>query len=187
MPSGCAFGVAKRPEYQDWSYGSSVVSSTPALRRVRRGLGGNVAPDAPGRADPSTTAAFAWESDEATLASEIAWGPGVDPSLWPANNRASGVTWLAPAGLLHGMGPTRMHEGYLCGLEPATTYGYRVGVGKYHVRVHPTVDTTAFDRDPIAITAELNRILEGEIREHPEQWLWMHDRWKSARRKGLLG
>jgi Kdo2-lipid IVA lauroyltransferase/acyltransferase len=88
-----------------------------------------------------------------------------------------------PCGSVLGPAVLQLRTG--ASLVPA--YGYRVGVGKYHVRVHPTVDTTAFDRDPIAITAELNRILEGEIREHPEQWLWMHDRWKSARRKGLLG
>ncbi|MFM9874718.1 MAG: lysophospholipid acyltransferase family protein [Fimbriimonadaceae bacterium] len=28
--------------------------------------------------------------------------------------------------------------------------------------------------------------LEERIREHPDQWLWMHDRWRNARRKGLL-
>lgn len=28
--------------------------------------------------------------------------------------------------------------------------------------------------------------LERTIRERPEQWLWMHDRWRSARLKGLL-
>jgi KDO2-lipid IV(A) lauroyltransferase len=28
--------------------------------------------------------------------------------------------------------------------------------------------------------------LESEIRQHPEQWLWIHDRWRSARQAGLL-
>jgi hypothetical protein len=31
-----------------------------------------------------------------------------------------------------------------------------------------------------AITAALNRVLEGMVRQHPEQWLWLHNRWKSA-------
>ena len=39
----------------------------------------------------------------------------------------------------------------------------------------------------MAITQKLNDALEQKIREYPEQWLWMHDRWKSARKKGLLG
>ena len=31
----------------------------------------------------------------------------------------------------------------------------------------------------------LNDVVEGWVREHPEQWMWFHDRWKSgkARRK----
>lgn len=28
--------------------------------------------------------------------------------------------------------------------------------------------------------------LEGEIRQNPTQWLWIHDRWRSARQEGLL-
>jgi KDO2-lipid IV(A) lauroyltransferase len=32
----------------------------------------------------------------------------------------------------------------------------------------------------------VNAVLESVIREYPEQWLWMHDRWKSARQRGLL-
>lgn len=32
----------------------------------------------------------------------------------------------------------------------------------------------------------INAWLEDRIRENPEQWLWMHDRWRNARRKGLI-
>jgi KDO2-lipid IV(A) lauroyltransferase len=32
----------------------------------------------------------------------------------------------------------------------------------------------------------INRLLEQVVREHPDQWLWFHDRWRYARRKGLL-
>ena len=33
-------------------------------------------------------------------------------------------------------------------------------------------------------TAEqtVNRVLEQHIREHPEEWFWLHDRWKSMRK-----
>jgi len=31
-----------------------------------------------------------------------------------------------------------------------------------------------------------NAALERVVTEHPEQWLWIHDRWKSARQRGLL-
>jgi Kdo2-lipid IVA lauroyltransferase/acyltransferase len=32
----------------------------------------------------------------------------------------------------------------------------------------------------VRITTRLNEILEGMVRQHPEQWLWLHNRWKSA-------
>lgn len=32
-------------------------------------------------------------------------------------------------------------------------------------------------RDIVAITTEINRIMEGWIREHPGQWMWLHRRW----------
>jgi len=30
-----------------------------------------------------------------------------------------------------------------------------------------------------AITQQCTRILEREIREHPECWMWMHNRWRT--------
>ena len=32
--------------------------------------------------------------------------------------------------------------------------------------------------DVIKATAQINRIVEGWVREHPDQWFWLHDRWK---------
>ncbi|MEK7367812.1 MAG: lysophospholipid acyltransferase family protein [candidate division NC10 bacterium] len=34
-------------------------------------------------------------------------------------------------------------------------------------------------RDILATTAEATAVLEGFIREHPEQWFWVHRRWKT--------
>jgi len=36
------------------------------------------------------------------------------------------------------------------------------------------------------MTIAIHAALEQMIRRHPEQWLWFHDRWKSARQRGLL-
>jgi KDO2-lipid IV(A) lauroyltransferase len=33
-------------------------------------------------------------------------------------------------------------------------------------------------RDVLAMTAELNRFVEDEVRARPGHWLWMHRRWK---------
>lgn len=34
------------------------------------------------------------------------------------------------------------------------------------------------DDDPVALTARLTSIVEEQIRRVPEQWVWMHDRWR---------
>lgn len=46
----------------------------------------------------------------------------------------------------------------------------------------PTSDFTPINRTAavLRITTTLNQILEGMVRQHPEQWLWLHNRWKSA-------
>lgn len=127
-PKGCGFTVATRPEYQDFALGTPTVGPSPEIRRVRLGLGGNIGPSDKAHADPSTTIAFAWQTGNDTLASEVTWGYGTDPSKWPAENRTQGITWQTPPGL-GAADAARMHEAYLCGLKPATTYSYRVGGG----------------------------------------------------------
>ncbi len=32
-------------------------------------------------------------------------------------------------------------------------------------------------QDQAALLLEMNRVLEGWIRERPEQWFWVHKRW----------
>jgi len=39
---------------------------------------------------------------------------------------------------------------------------------------------------PEELTARMNLSIEKLVRRAPEQYLWIHDRWKSARLKGLL-
>ena len=129
QPQGCAFSIASRSEYKDFGPGKPTVGKSAGIRRVRLGLGGNIAPGAAGRADPATSIAFTWESSEDTLASEAQWGKSPDPATWPKENRADGVTWATPASSINGKNDERMHEVYLCGLTPATTYYYRVGGG----------------------------------------------------------
>lgn len=128
-PDGCQFELTARPEYTEWRIGETDSAADPKIVRVRLGLGGNVTPGAPGHADPATSIGVGWETEPGTLASMIQWGPSADPAGWPKENLAKGVTWLTPEGLINGHGPTRMHEVYLCGLTPATTYYYRVGGG----------------------------------------------------------
>ena len=32
--------------------------------------------------------------------------------------------------------------------------------------------------DVCALTTQINAVIETAIREHPEQWFWLHNRWK---------
>ncbi len=82
------------------------------------------------------------------------------------------------------LGPGVLHERTGAPILPA--FCIRTGVGRYHVRVCPPIDPENEEKDPVAIMAAINAVLESVIRDHPEQWLWMHDRWRTARRRGLL-
>jgi KDO2-lipid IV(A) lauroyltransferase len=87
-----------------------------------------------------------------------------------------------PAGTV--MGPAILHLRTGAPLLPA--YCLRTGTGSYRMTVKPPIDTSDCDGDPAAITAKVNLAIENAVREAPEQYLWMHDRWKEARLNGLL-
>ncbi|MDE2127821.1 MAG: lysophospholipid acyltransferase family protein [Armatimonadetes bacterium] len=44
--------------------------------------------------------------------------------------------------------------------------------------VEPTGDKA---RDVERVTAAINQRIEARVRAHPDQWLWLHDRWKASR------
>lgn len=64
---------------------------------------------------------------------------------------------------------------------------YRTGPGKYRLRVsdHIRGDNIS-EYTPEEIMTWFNATLEATVRDFPDQYLWMHDRWKMARRKGLV-
>ncbi len=65
---------------------------------------------------------------------------------------------------------------------------YRTGKGFHHsmrIRGPLKFELTGDEKEDIRIiTAACNAALEEAIREHPEQWLWMHRRWKDRKPKG---
>ena len=82
------------------------------------------------------------------------------------------------------VGPAVLGERAGAPLVPV--YCYRTGPGKYHAVVKPKLEPEpGYDRIEGLMRA-VNQSLEDIVREHPEQYLWMHDRWKSARKEGLL-
>jgi hypothetical protein len=178
-PQGCSFSIAPRPEYQGFTAGSTTVGATPNIRRVRLGLGGNVAVGAAGRADPATTIAFGWQTDDGTLASQAAWGTDPDPSKWPAQNKASGVAWVNPKGTIGGVSDEQMHEVYACGLTPATTYYYRVGGGPSGSEVWS--DVYAFTTAPSDPAATVKFGVSGDSRgAHQDAWHLLQQRMQLA-------
>jgi KDO2-lipid IV(A) lauroyltransferase len=53
---------------------------------------------------------------------------------------------------------------------------------KYRLRFEPTVElvrTANEESDVVENTARFTRVIEDFIRAHPDQWLWVHKRWKT--------
>ncbi len=54
-------------------------------------------------------------------------------------------------------------------------YGVRQPNGlDFKVEVHKPIALT----DSLTMTQQINDDLEGMVRRHPEQWFWVHKRWK---------
>ena len=53
----------------------------------------------------------------------------------------------------------------------------RLPDGRHLIRFHEPLECKR-DDDPIALTARMTEIIEAQIRRLPEQWVWMHDRWR---------
>jgi KDO2-lipid IV(A) lauroyltransferase len=58
----------------------------------------------------------------------------------------------------------------------------RLGEGRHRVTIGeeiPLVRTGVLSQDLLLNTARFTQALEGMVRRHPEQWLWVHRRWKN--------
>jgi KDO2-lipid IV(A) lauroyltransferase len=69
--------------------------------------------------------------------------------------------------------------------DAAVVPGYAywdAAIGKYRLRFEPPVElvrTGETERDVFANTQKFTKVLEDIIRKHPEQWVWVHARWKT--------
>lgn len=55
-------------------------------------------------------------------------------------------------------------------------------IKKHRLRFEPELEiikTGDFKRDVYLNTARFNQIIEEHVRRHPDQWLWIHKRWKT--------
>lgn len=67
------------------------------------------------------------------------------------------------------------------GVPVVPIYTFRQPDGRHTVHVLPPLDPPA-DREEATIqaaTQTYSRILEDIIRQHPDQWLWLHKRWRT--------
>ena len=66
-----------------------------------------------------------------------------------------------------------------CDIHPARCV--RLPGGKFRLELHNKIDISHGSNgkiDIVATTQSINNIIEDWVREHPAQWLWLHDRWK---------
>ncbi|HET6407720.1 MAG TPA: lipopolysaccharide heptosyltransferase II [Chthoniobacteraceae bacterium] len=61
---------------------------------------------------------------------------------------------------------------------------YSAGLAQWRLVIDPVVTPT--ERDTDSVTAQLNVVLEGQIRRQPADWFWVHNRWKTPRPNFLL-
>ena len=67
-------------------------------------------------------------------------------------------------------------------LVPASVY--TDGPGQWRLVFHPAIDRP--DDSVESLTAKTNEAIAGEIRRAPEDWFWVHNRWKTPRPNWLL-
>lgn len=88
-----------------------------------------------------------------------------------------------PAGTVLGPGVLAARTG----APILSTFCVRIGPGKYRIALAKEIEV---DPDEAvkgeSVMRAYNQALEEVIREYPEQWLWIHDRWRNAKRKGLI-
>ncbi|UCE39963.1 MAG: lysophospholipid acyltransferase family protein [Candidatus Aminicenantes bacterium] len=59
---------------------------------------------------------------------------------------------------------------------------YPVRKGKYHLKILQSLKITVTDKeeqDVLKITQLCTKIIQNQIQENPNVWLWFHDRWKT--------
>jgi KDO2-lipid IV(A) lauroyltransferase len=58
---------------------------------------------------------------------------------------------------------------------------HRVSNEKHRIVIYPPVEvqkTEDSDQDAVANTERFNQVIEREIRRYPDQWVWVHRRWR---------
>jgi KDO2-lipid IV(A) lauroyltransferase len=85
-----------------------------------------------------------------------------------------------PAATTTGLALLALHSG--APVLPA--YLVRIAEGRYRLVIEPeieVVDTGNRDADVRINTQRFTKVIEDVVRRYPDQWLWVHQRWKTKR------
>jgi KDO2-lipid IV(A) lauroyltransferase len=77
-----------------------------------------------------------------------------------------------------GIARVALHTG--AAVVPGYAY-WDASIGKYRLRFEPPVElvrTGNTERDIFVNTQKFTKVIEEIVRKHPEQWVWVHARWK---------
>jgi len=67
------------------------------------------------------------------------------------------------------------------GAPVVPVFAPRMPDGRYKAIAYPRIEFTPSgneEQDIFGLTTLINQAIEDEVRRHPDQWLWLHDRWK---------
>jgi len=174
QPNGCAYKVVVPATFAFTDFAADdAAAAGVAPTRVRIGLGGATTMGQPGYADPSTTAAFTWETASATNAAKVKIG--TDPNA--LTDVHAGYSWTTPppvAGLGADEPETHFHEAHVCGLTPGKTYYYQVGGGS------PEVWSATQSFTTVPSSGKVTVGLLGDARDQFTTWQLVHQRMRDA-------
>ncbi len=96
----------------------------------------------------------------------------------------SGV-WMPFFGRLASTSPLAATLAQRVGCRVQCVAIHTVGVARWKVRIRPPIE--AVEMSVEELTHAINRALEAEIQASPEDWFWVHNRWKTPSPRFLLG
>jgi calcineurin-like phosphoesterase family protein/purple acid phosphatase-like protein/iron/zinc purple acid phosphatase-like protein C len=109
--------------------------------------------------DPKTSISVTWATDVTTRGTTLEWGPDIN-----YGHKTKGFWFAYPTDLAGADLPSvGMHQVHLCGLQPGTTYHYRVGTGAY-VSADATFTTAPADGRPVRV------LVAGDSRGNSATW-----------------
>ena len=169
QPQGCGYAVFAPATRALTDFATNDTAAADAASaapvRVRLGLGGGTSLGKSGYADPSTTAAFTWETAGATRGAKVKLG--ADPSALTDAHAGFSFTLPPPAvGLGANEASSNMHEVHVCGLAPGKTYYYQVGGGVAGAEVWSA--TQSFTTVPTSGKVTIG--LLGDSRDSVDTW-----------------